>query len=401
MHWKWMGCLLAVLMVGAALVPAPVGAQRLYNKTRDDQAKEALKHIDGLIDGTLFDKQLRNVARLSEQDIAMLFMDARRDMRASIGNFRTWKTLNEGVETVLGSYHEPPTYSPTQLDDADQEVKRKITAVKDELKKLRAAVKTLATDESQEDKPEDPLAVSLFDRLGQLEAFEKLADELTGRKDKAKANLEALKPLLSTLEALRELYVSYTDKLKTIDTTSKKLVALRIPLVQVALQRLQLEEEHLKTFADIEARRRADERDISLIYQGMRATMVSQGVATKPGDESTFTPSTSPITDDLTRLANEKKLNELATLINVLHQATALVARGSTPAELAAFRLKREEHLYSIRESALMTRAYEATISSGVKRLALYYEGGIKPGQVAALIHTAATVATPVAIFTK
>jgi hypothetical protein len=42
-----------------------------------------------------------------------------------------------------------------------------------------------------------------------------------------------------------------------------------------------------------------------------------------------------------------------------------------------------------------MARAYQLTISGGVKRLALYHKGGIKPSQIALLIHTAATVAIP------
>jgi hypothetical protein len=82
----------------------------------------------------------------------------------------------------------------------------------------------------------------------------------------------------------------------------------------------------------------------------------------------------------------------------VLHLAAAISARGEIPQKMAALRQEREDHAFSIRKSAVMARAYQLTVAGGVKRLALYHKGGIKPSEIAQLIHTAATVAIPVVI---
>jgi hypothetical protein len=78
-----------------------------------------------------------------------------------------------------------------------------------------------------------------------------------------------------------------------------------------------------------------------------------------------------------------------------LHCAAALAARGKTPGELALLRLGREHHLHVIRRSAVRARAVELTVSSGVQRIALLYQGGIKPTQIAMLFQAFAAIATP------
>jgi hypothetical protein len=84
---------------------------------------------------------------------------------------------------------------------------------------------------------------------------------------------------------------------------------------------------------------------------------------------------------------------ELSTKLFALHLAAAIAARGEIPRKLAALREAREDHAYSIRKSGVMARAYQLTVSSGVKRLALYHKGGVKPSVVARLVHAAANVA--------
>jgi hypothetical protein len=90
--------------------------------------------------------------------------------------------------------------------------------------------------------------------------------------------------------------------------------------------------------------------------------------------------------------------DELKDKILALHIAAAISSRGEIPRKLAALREAREEHAYSIRKSGVMARAYQLTVSGGVKRLALYHKGGIKPSKIAELVHTAATVAIPFVI---
>jgi hypothetical protein len=91
----------------------------------------------------------------------------------------------------------------------------------------------------------------------------------------------------------------------------------------------------------------------------------------------------------------------LATTLDLLYVAAALAAHGTTPANLANLRLAQEEHRYSIKKSAVLAQAYEATISTGTQRLAMYYKGGIKPEKIAQLIYSAAQLAIPPAILAQ
>ncbi|HVI73200.1 MAG TPA: hypothetical protein VM656_17170 [Pyrinomonadaceae bacterium] len=90
--------------------------------------------------------------------------------------------------------------------------------------------------------------------------------------------------------------------------------------------------------------------------------------------------------------------NELNDRLFVLYLAAAISARGEIPRKLATIREANENHAYSIRRSGVMARAYQLTVSGGVRRLALYHKGGIKPSKIAELIHAAATVAIPLVI---
>lgn len=87
--------------------------------------------------------------------------------------------------------------------------------------------------------------------------------------------------------------------------------------------------------------------------------------------------------------------NELNDTLLAMYLAAGISARGEIPRKLATLREANELHGYSIRKSGVMARAYQLTVSGGVRRLALYHKGGIKPSKIAELIHAAATVAIP------
>jgi hypothetical protein len=95
-----------------------------------------------------------------------------------------------------------------------------------------------------------------------------------------------------------------------------------------------------------------------------------------------------------TKKVSEQR-DKLATQLFALHLAAGISARGEIPRKLAALREAREHHAYSIRKSGVMARGYQLTVSGGVRRLALYHKGGIKPSVVARLVHAAANVAIP------
>ena len=87
--------------------------------------------------------------------------------------------------------------------------------------------------------------------------------------------------------------------------------------------------------------------------------------------------------------------NSLADRLEALHIATSLASYGRLPGRIADQLLAQETHAYSIRLSRVRARAYQLTVSTGVQRLAIYHQGGIKPSLVARMIHAASTVAIP------
>lgn len=87
--------------------------------------------------------------------------------------------------------------------------------------------------------------------------------------------------------------------------------------------------------------------------------------------------------------------NSLADILEALHVATSLASYGKLPSKIADQLLAQENHAYSIRLSRVRARAYQFTVSTGVQRLALYHQGGIKPSLVAQMIQAASTVAIP------
>jgi hypothetical protein len=87
--------------------------------------------------------------------------------------------------------------------------------------------------------------------------------------------------------------------------------------------------------------------------------------------------------------------NSLADMLEVLHVATSLASYGKLPSKIADQLVAQENHAYSIRLSRVRARAYQFTVSTGVQRLALYHQGGIKPSLVARMIQAASTVAIP------
>jgi len=86
---------------------------------------------------------------------------------------------------------------------------------------------------------------------------------------------------------------------------------------------------------------------------------------------------------------------------SALFDLAALLARRDTPARLAELRFAQATRAYSIRKSAVNARAYELVVGGGVKRLALYHKGGVKPETLAGFVHALSTMAISPAILAR
>jgi hypothetical protein len=350
-------------------------AQRLYDKERDEQAQGAKKLADQIESSAVFDKQIRNLSALVRQDFTVYFMGARRDLRANVNAITNWKDVDNIVKNTERSINKPKQYSQAEIQQAREDLAKHLAEAKQALKEFKDKIA----------ETENRGLISLLDRVGDLGPLHEYGEQLLGQDRVASVN-----QLTQLLETLKTIYETYTKRIKTIE---EQLAELKIPLMQVSIQRLQLEEEHWKNIGAIQTRRTAEEEDIQALIQDYRERAGSGQLNVARSDER--------VEETLRRLVQRKDREQLVNALLALHVATAIAARGSTPAKLADVRLAQEHHLYSIRQSAVMARAYELTVSTGVQRLALYHKGGVKPETVAQLIHTVVTAAIPVAIIAK
>lgn len=426
---KWTLRVLVTLTCFALVGSA--SAQRLYDAKRDEQAQAALKIVADLQSGTLFDKQLKNLSLLAKRDMETTLLSSRSSMRTDINSFITWSDVNSHVSKVKTDIGLPNPMKPDEVLARLTELQPRIDAAATALDELEAEAE--CKKDPQKCPEQKPGALALFfDRAEELKDIQEAVTSFrisadNGNND-VSAAVEEVKAVLGVLESL---YKKYTERMHQYNKLEGELLDLQIPLKKVALQALQVEAQHWKNILRIYAQRGVEEANIRRMiteyeksncrlgygYTGtdpakpcegpltsgsppednIEMTLRSLLIVARRSEQRLVAAELSAIQPDLTPLKKrvlDTRSNLQDTMV-LLHVATSLVARGRMPKELADLRLAQEEHAYSIRRSGVMARAYQLTVSTGVRRLALYHKGGLKPSAIARLIHTAATVAIP------
>lgn len=406
-------------------------AQRLYDAKRDEQAQAALKLVADLQSGSLFDKQLKNLALLGKRDIEANLMSSRNAMRSDINSFILWSDVNSHIAKVKQAVGLPDPAAAAEVNRKLEELTPKINAAAVALGDLEAEAECKTDSKKCPEQKPGTLAL-VFDRANELKDIQEAVASFKANADGGDTDLsEAVEEVKAVLGVLESLYQKYTERMKRYNELEGELLSLQIPLKKVALQALQVEAQHWKNILKIHAQRGVEEANIRRMikdYEGSICRLEYDFGIDKPaceeGDrirgredniEMTLRtlvtvarlseqrlaaaeqlPVTAPRPDFASLKQNLLKTRlDLVDTMVVLHVATSLVAHGRTPKELADLRLAQEEHAYSIRRSGVMARAYQLTVSTGVRRLALYHKGGLKPSDIVRLIHAAATVAIP------
>lgn len=340
----------------ALLLWHPAAAQRLYDQTLEEQAQQAVRAAGAVSSGSLFEKQLRSLETLSAQDFAVWFADARNLMRARIASWRTWRQVDRFVETLKGQA-EPP-------------VDLKARRAELEARRAAAAEALRALGEQARAAGESPL-LGLIGSLGEHAAVHEQGKSLLEGPAAGAAG-----DILRTLGQLQQLYAGARERLEEIRRLDRQLAGLRLPLERIHLELVQVEEQHLAALSAIRtrlARETAQVRDLAEEYAALRRRL---GVSS-PDDGLELS---------LQRLAAAGDRERLGGALRALLTAAALAARGATPSALAQLREAQEERRYSIRRSAVAARAYELALGRGAQLLALYYQGGVRRGQMAELL---------------
>jgi hypothetical protein len=374
-------CLLTLaLLLG---FPLSVQAQRLYDQYRDEKAQQAKKLAEEVESADLFGKQLKNLTLISQQDFATIFLDARRTLRARLNSFDTWTDANELINKLKNRLGSAPAPDDAELENKLQDIKEEKEEAEETLSKLVEQ----ATAQS------DPSVMIWLERIGDLESILSFGRTLLDTNNKFSDGVKAADELLKGIDSIKKLYMSYQEKLTQIKNLDQELVALKIPLQKVALQNLQVDEEHLKNLTAIATR--------LVLEQGEIREMINEYEKLNAHYKELIPEGQDKIEAALNNAVAQRKIAEAESLAQSLHIVAALYAHGTTPANLAALRVAQERRRYSIKKSAVIARAYELHVLTGAKRLALYYKGGLKPEAIVQLIHSLATVAIPPAILTK
>ena len=515
--------------------PSKNYSQRLYDKIRDEQAQQALELAEPLKNGSIFETQLKNLANRTKIDFETEFLVRKFEINSQSLSTIKWGDAHEYVCSIQinnTNIHQIPTSD--EIKTAVDDVKNAVASTKQSLNEFECEIKTgnydSRTDTCNNPKEEDdPTLTSLFDRLGNLQSIidfsQKLNEELPGEIKFKPKTLSALGKIKDTIEQLQGVYKEYTKNVKAYNQLAIELGDMRLTLKKVALQSLQVDEEHLKNVAAIRARLETEQGDVFSLIRNYKYIVMRLNLLPDfdPEEILSETPEQSAknfctLRDELINngrdsqvLTNENlmiveylkevvqhskrlekdnqdvlskaklallKLNKNATILDlngsiqatiaslntarnninsneVIHQneknrevnlaeisakladnsqdrkqvlqkiidfsyqstvdnrdmvadipqalytLAALISRGDTPRRLAELRLSTEYQAYSIRKSAVRVRAYELTISTGAKRLALFHKGGIKPETIAELVFAISNVAIPPTILAK
>jgi hypothetical protein len=410
-----------------------VQAQRIHDEGRDKQAQEAAKLAEEITSRSTFDSQLKNLDTLSKRDLEVYFRGAKRQMELEISGFRTWGDVNDFVQLVRTTLKTEDFIARDQATTINGDLEKdcpdrtsplgiSICTAQSELARLKKAVK----DSEDQGKALDQELKTRLEKIDQIESLVTKAQ--TFLKSGSTAN-QTIKGLSEVFLNLSKSYVNYTNKLEKIKNQPKD--ELKLVLQRIAVETLQLEADHWNTVGEIQLRRGEEQKNLQRLVEdfefrleqlpkclpidavALKGERVSKTFARakkefdkwqKAAAASESAGRVLPEAETGCKITNPENTKtetilpyeELVTyLYEALFSASALAARGNTPMKLAQLRLAQEEHRYSIRQSAIVARGYELAISSGTKRLARYYAGGLRPEKIAQLIYAAATVAIP------
>jgi hypothetical protein len=256
--------LMVMLAFTLALLPTVGHTQHIYNKERDEQAQRTLPLAASLKSGDLFDKQLKNLASLSRKDFETEFLVTKFQINSDSLSLLTWGSAHELVCRVKRENTDPGNIpDPNAIKDSLANLEAAIKSAQASLKAFKDAVK-------QNEVQVDPTLSSLFSRLGDLDTLKDFATQI-GTANPQLVNsktIEAIGEVQQILETIKGVYDSYAQKVDEFNKLNEDLADLRIVLKKVAIQSLQVDEEHWKNIGAIRARRETERADVlSLISQ--------------------------------------------------------------------------------------------------------------------------------------
>jgi hypothetical protein len=165
-----------------------------------------------------------------------------------------------------------------------------------------------------------------------------------------------------------------------------QLQALAVPVEIEQLKLLHLEAEQLKWIGANEARRKLEAGAVLSVLEEARNKAQSIDQDERVAITLTKLAETASPQSNAPSEARTKARDRLFLLLIALHEAAAVRASGTLPADLADIRDTQTEWRYAILRGA-RARSAEQLLQSAASRIALYYKGGVKPAQIAQLLY--------------
>jgi hypothetical protein len=362
---------IVLVLCFALLTSSSCFAQRVvHDAKRDAQAQAAASASKDLLNGSIFEAQLKNLEQLGTQQLETVMRWQEVKMRAALNGFTKWSDVTKVLDRVDNNL-EPFLDVSSEQGLAAQRL--------EEIKTRAAQIPKLLQDLQAKSPNHKDIVDDILSHVGDAKQVVDFA-ERTLLKDNA-AKVKALNEVVATLEQVQNLYASVKGILTSAAAVSVPVASLRPDPLQTELELLRVEGEHLKILGLIRARQALEVGEMKKIVDDARSY-----VNKFPPDE--------PIEITLANLKTPGGRNDLEFALYALHYAAAVAAQQETSADLASLRKSLEERRYSIQRSAVNAGTYEQTVRAVADRLALYWKSGFKPKDLAELLYHLSTAAS-------
>jgi hypothetical protein len=361
-----------LLCIAAVLRSQPI----FYHADQDKNAQLAAATAKQVANGAIFSKETQNLDVISKLEIEHTFSTAQVTLAARITAFETWDSVVRGLESTRRRL-QAPGQGPTEAEASKQidHLEKRIEDLQREMEKLKAK----AASEDVVKQIQDNLATV----AGALKYAQSIPLNATFTTAITKVN-----DGLDTLTAVYSAFVTGYEARKAVQDQVKKIGASEGDAGQQQfLQLLSLELKHFQWLAQ-NAARQAVEDGVVLTQITRAENKINTLSATDRARNIQDT------LEDLARRAREgpnddarDARGQLQMLLIALHEASAAQAQGDLPVKLARLRETQEQDRYSILRSGVKVQGAESQLQNVTALIALYYQGGIKPTQVAQFLY--------------
>jgi len=363
-----------LLAISGALQAQPF----FYHADQDKNAQLAAATARQVTNGTLFTREAQNLDLISRLEIQRTFSSAEVLSQAMINAFQTWQSVLDQMQSTKTALQAAgPAPSP-------DEAKAQIAEVQTHLATLKAAIarlnKPVAADE---------------DIVEQIKGHIKTAEDAARFAESIPHNAQFntaianVKTGLDDAAALYNAFATAYEARQSAENQVGKITAAQHNLPQQQMLKLMsLELNHLHWLAQNSARHAMESGSVLALIGRVESRLnpLSPDEKRKTIQDSL---------DDLARTAHEAASpadraaarTSLQNLLLALHEAAAVQAQRDLPTKLARLRETQEQARYAIQRSGVQVRGTETQIQNVTALLALYYQGGIKPAQLAQLLY--------------